>query len=155
MAAPPPRAHERARQRACRAKSALVAWPMAVFVCTSRAICRGLVLLRFARHCVSCRPLVVRGRSAAAIHEGGQAMLLMCARLVARRAEGGRWSAQERRLAAHRLAHDRCPASPMVVPPIGASRRDCAALVAREILRGGAAGRPPLRRCRDGWSDFF
>ncbi|KZV30257.1 hypothetical protein F511_05537 [Dorcoceras hygrometricum] len=119
---------------------------MAIFVRTGRAICRGLVLLRCARRCVSCRPLVARGRSAAALHEGGQATLLMCTRLVARRAEAGRWSAQEHRLAAHCLAHDRRPASPMVAPPIGASQRDCAELVAREILLGGAAGRPPLRR---------
>ncbi|KZT75688.1 hypothetical protein F511_47287 [Dorcoceras hygrometricum] len=50
-------------------------------------------------------------------------------------------------------------ASPVVAPPIGASRRDCAALVARKIHGGGgrrpAAAPASLRRCRDGWSEFF
>ncbi|KZT76968.1 hypothetical protein F511_46008 [Dorcoceras hygrometricum] len=50
-------------------------------------------------------------------------------------------------------------ASPVVAPPVGASRRNCGALVARKIHDGG--GRRPVaapasfRRCRDGWSDFF
>ncbi|KZV26212.1 hypothetical protein F511_44396 [Dorcoceras hygrometricum] len=50
-------------------------------------------------------------------------------------------------------------ASPVVAPPVGASRRNCGALVARKIHDGG--GRRPVaapasfRRCRDGWSEFF
>ncbi|KZV13844.1 hypothetical protein F511_44933 [Dorcoceras hygrometricum] len=38
----------------------------------------------------------------------------------------------------------------------GAASRDTAcALAARMFFRGGAAGRPPLRRCRDGRFEFF
>ncbi|KZV06867.1 hypothetical protein F511_45651 [Dorcoceras hygrometricum] len=67
------------------------------------------------------------------------------------RAEGGR--------SAHSMAGRRCLEAPLgrALLVVNARRsRDVVRVPPRIFFRGGAAAvRPPLRRCRDGWSEFF